>query len=309
MDTTGGRRSNRESGTEATPSEPAGPADSSPSDPSDLQVRLAVLEAENRQLREEYARARQATYRRTAIGLFVVGLIGLLGGLGFPDARTVLFALGGTGVFAGVLTYVLTPERFVSASVGARVFRALRADREAAIDELGLRGDPVYVPADGARLFVPRNDGETLPDLSDSPDLFVVPPDPDRGGVAFHPTGAPLYEEFEATRDRSVDATPDAIAPAIADAVVELFELADGVSHDVDTETRRVTFEVVGAGLGDPTGVDHPIPSVLAVALVRTLEAPVRVDVTDDDPLTVTCRYDPEADAGASATTDAGIDR
>jgi hypothetical protein len=41
---------------------------------------------------------------------------------------------------------------------------------------------------------------------------------------------------------------------------------------------------------------------LLAVALVRTVDAPVRVDVTDDDPATVTCRYDPQPDATEPTT-------
>ena len=261
------------------------------SEPADLQTRVAVLEAENRQLRDEHARAKQATYRQTALGLFAVGALGLLGGVVFSDTRSVLFALGGTGVFAGMLTYVLTPERFVTASVGGRVYQALRADRDAMLGELGIGGDPVYVPVDGVRVFVSRHAGAPLPDPAKLADLFVVPEESDHGGVAFRPTGAPLFDEFETTRSRSVDATPHAVAPVLADALVELFELADGVDHDVDTETNRVTFEIAGASLGDPTGIDHPIPSFLAVGLARSLDATVRVEVRDD-PLTVTCRYD-----------------
>ncbi|MEZ3163918.1 hypothetical protein [Halorubrum miltondacostae] len=257
---------------------------------ADLRTRVAVLEAENQQLRDEYTRAKQAAYRRTALGLFGVGAVALIGGGLFPDARSVLFALGGTGMFAGLLTYVLTPERFVTARVGARVYQALRADRDAMLSELGIGGDLVYVPADGVRAFVPRHDGAPLPDSAELIDPFVVPEEPERGGVTFHPTGEPLFEEFEASRPQSVDATPHAIAPVLADALVELFELADGVDHDVDTETDRVTFEVVGVGLGDPTGIDHPIPSFLAVGLARTLDAAVRVEVRAD-PLTITCRY------------------
>ena len=295
MDATGDAESNAatDAATDAATTESA-PADATASDSrdnADRKVRLAVLEAENRQLREEYARARQATYRRTAIGLFVVGLIGLLGGLVFADTRTVLFALGGTGVFAGLLTYVLTPERFVSARVGARVIQSLYADRNAVIDELALRGDPVYVPADPVRLFVPRRENEALPPVSELADMFVVPENTDRGGVAFHPTGEPLFEELSAAGGQPTDATPEAIASVVADALVELFELADGTGYAVDTERNRVTFEVDGAGLGDPTAIDHPIPSLGAVALARTLETPVRVTVTDDDPLTITYRY------------------
>ncbi|ELZ42643.1 hypothetical protein C463_10625 [Halorubrum californiense DSM 19288] len=271
------------------------------SESADLQTRVAVLEAENRQLRDERARAKRATYRQTALGLFAVGALGLLGGVAFPDARSVLFALGGTGVFAGVLTYVLTPERFVTASVGSRVYQAVRADRDAMLGELGIGGDPVYVPVDDGRVFVSRHEGAPLPDPAELADLFVVPEESQHGGVAFHPTGAPLFDEFETTRSRSVDATPHAAAPVLADALVELFELADGVDHDVDTETNRITFELAGAGLGDPTGIDHPIPSFLAVGLARSLDVTVRLEVRDD-PLTVTCRYDPNWSRSSDGT-------
>ena len=270
---------------------------------ADLQTRVAVLEAENRQLRDEHARAKQATYRQTALGLFAVGVIGLIGGVAFSDARSVLLALGGTGVFAAVLTSVLTPERFVTASVGSRVYQALRADRDAMLGELGIGGDPVYVPADDVRVFVPRHEGAPLPDPDELADLFVVPEESQHGGVAFRPTGAPLFDEFETTWSRSLDTTPHAVAPVLADALVELFELADGVDHDVDTETNRVTFEIAGADLGDPTGIDHPIPSFLAVGLARTLDATVRIEVRDD-PLTVTCRYD-RGWSGSSNETEA----
>lgn len=299
MDDTGDTKATRDGRAVETEST----ADASES--ADLQTRVAVLEAENRQLRDEHTRAKQATYRQTALGLFAVGALGLLGGVVFSDARSVLFALGGTGVFAGVLTYVLTPERFVTASVGSRVYQAVRADRDAMIGELGIGGDPVYVPVDGVRAFVPRQEGAPLPDVAELADVFVVPEDVERGGVAFHPTGAPLFEEFETTRSRSIDATPHAVAPVLADALVELFELADGVDHDVDTETNRVTFEIAGASLGDPTGIDHPIPSFLAVGLAQTLDAPVRVEVRDD-PLTVTCRYDPHW-SRSSGETDADV--
>ena len=277
--THGGRTVDTESTTDTTES-------------ADLQTRVAVLEAENRQLRDEYARAKQVAYRKTALGLFVVGVIGLIGGGVFSDARPVLFALGGTGIFAAVLTYVLTPERFVTARVGARVYQALRTDRDAVIRELGIGGDPVYVPADSVRVFVPRHEGAPLPDVAELTDVFVVPEDSEQGGVSFHPTGEPLFDEFETTGSRSIDATPHAVAPVLADALVELFELADGVDYEVDTETNRVTFEIVGDGLGDPTGIDHPISSFLAVGMARTLDATVRVEIRDA-PLTITCRYDP----------------
>ena len=267
-------------------------ASSPDADTSDaLQTRVAVLEAENKQLREEYARARQTTYRRTAVSLLIVGLFGLAGGVVFSEARTVLFALGGTGIFAGVLTYFITPERFISAQIGGRIFESVRADREATIDELGLRGDPVYLPGDSVRLFVPRDVDAPLPEGVTDLDLFVVPEDPTTGGVAFHPTGVPLFAEFSETVDQSLEATPQSAAPVIADALVNVFELADSAESAVDTDTQRITFEISGAGLGDSTAIDHPISSFLSVSLVETLSEPVEVTTTDEDSLTVTCRY------------------
>lgn len=278
-------------GTESAHS-PASDESASTADTSEaLQTRVAVLEAENRQLREEYARARQTTHRRTAVSLLIVGLLGIAGGVAFPDARTVLFALGGTGIFAGVLTYFITPERFISAEIGGRIFEAARADREATIDELGLRGEPVYVPGDEVRIFVPRDADAPLPESLSDLDLFVVPEDPTTGGVAFHPTGVPLFEEFSDTMDQSLGTRPQSAAPVIADALVEVFELADSAESAVDTDTQRVTFEIRGAGLGDPTAIDHPISSFLSVSLVEALAEPVEVTVTEEDPLTVTCRY------------------
>ena len=71
---------------------------------ADLAAQVELLAEENRRLRAEYARARQTTYRRTALGLFAVGALAVLGGVAFPHSSDVLFALGGTGLFAGVLT-------------------------------------------------------------------------------------------------------------------------------------------------------------------------------------------------------------
>ena len=290
-------------GTDSTQVTEASAGTTEQSDTADTDPRIAVLEAENRQLREEYARARQTTYRRTALGLVIVGILGIIGGVGFPDARTVLFALGATGIFSGVLTYVITPERFISASVGTRLFEAIRAERKAMIDELGLRGEPVYVLVDDTvRLFVPREHDTPLPARSDITDLFVVPDASKRGGVGLYPTGGPLFTEFIETTDNSLGSDPQMVASVVTDAVVELFELADGGAADVDTETNRITFEFAGAGLGDPTSIDHPIASFLAVSLVTALEDPVKVDVTESDPLTITCRFGGQAGA---ADTDA----
>lgn len=258
----------------------------------DLRTRIAVLEEENRQLRNEFTRARKVTYLRTAIGLIALGSIGIIGGIIFPDARTVLLALGGTGIFAGFLTYVLTPEHFIAARIGDQVFRTLVEDRKGIVNELGLSGDPVYVADGEPKLFVPRYESTDVPERTALDDLFVVPEDPTRGGVAFDPIGLGLFRELEEARSQPLGADPTTVAPALADGVVELFELADGVDHDTDTEAGRVTFEIDGSRFGDPTAIDHPVVSFVAVGFAVTLSTTVHVTVTNDEPAVVTCRFD-----------------
>ncbi|WP_223302225.1 hypothetical protein [Haladaptatus sp. R4] len=98
-------------------------------DDEELAARVALLAEENERLRREYRRARQAEYRRTALALVGCGALAALAGVLFPDARSTLFALAGTGLFAGVLTYFLTPNRIVPASVGERTYAAYGALR------------------------------------------------------------------------------------------------------------------------------------------------------------------------------------
>jgi hypothetical protein len=263
---------------------------------TDHAIELATLAAENRQLREEYTRAQQATYRRTAVGLLLVGLIAIAGGVGFPDARTVLFALGGTGVFASVLTAFITPERFVTASVAGQVFGAIRRDRAAIIDELGLNGDPVYIPGEPCRLFVARAAHTVPAEQVDPSSVFVVTDQDDPDGVTFYPTGEQLYDSFTASATLPETPTVDTVSSALADALVELFALADGVEYDHDPADGRLTMEVSGGRLGDLTALDHPLTSLVAVSVAHTVETPVTVETTDDDPVLITCRYETPAD-------------
>ena len=275
-------------------------SDGAPSAPDrgDLEARVELLAEENRRLRAAYQSAKRSRYRRTALGLALVGGLALAGGALFPGVRTVLLALGGTGVFAGVLTYFLTPERFVSASVGDRVVGAY-ADNEAAVaDELGLATTRVYVPTvDGPRLFVPQHEAYDVPSDDALRATFVVGDDYSRG-VAFTPTGGGLHEEFERARaDPSAD-RPLALARQLADAAVEQFELVARADPERAGEGR------ITVGVDDPIyrpvdEFDHPVASLLGVGLATGLEAPVEVEVSSagDDryEALISCSWDPDA--------------
>ncbi|WP_018256270.1 hypothetical protein [Halomicrobium katesii] len=270
----------------------------------ELAARLETLRAENERLRSSYARARQSQYRQTAIGFAAVGLVATIGGVVFPSTQTILLALGGTGVFAAVLTWFVTPERFVSASVGDAVYEALARNHERLCRELGLTDRRIYVPtadpATGVRLFVPQQTPFEIPDADDLSALFVVTDEAATRGVALRPTGETLFGEFESALSGSLADTPDEIATQVRAAIVEQFEIADAVELDLDRADGRLTVSVDDSVYGDLGRFDHPIVSIAAVALARGLERPIRAELAGEENV-ATLRWEP-AQAGDDET-------
>ena len=275
----------------------------------ELAAQVELLAEENRRLREEYSRARQSQYRRTAAGLGAVGICAVLAAVVFPDGREVLFALAAVGLFGGILTYYLTPERFVAADVGERIYAGMAANETAVVEELGLSGDRIYLStgdAERTRLYVPqqpRRVSDALPDEIEGPILT----DPDTRGLALVPTGATLFEEFERTVTDDLAATPAALATQLADGLVEQFELAGGAEPDVDPTAGRATVAISDSAFGDVDRFDHPIASFLAVGFVAGLDRPIRLEVTPGDERAdwlVTCRWD-ETEESEDVTGDA----
>lgn len=276
-------------------------ADEESRDTEELRAQLALLREENRRLREAHRRTLQTHYRRTALGLAALGGVALAGAALFPDAREVLLALAGVGLFSGLLVYYLTPERFVAASVGDRVYEAYARTGSDLVADLGLTADRVYVPTgDETRLFVPQHAAYDVPSADDLEGVVVVTDDAQRRGVALHPTGGGLYREFERTVTGEPADEPALLAEQLADAVVEGFELADSAS--AETDAGRVTVGVSGPVYGDVGSFDHPVASFVAVGVASALDVPVELDVSssDDD------RVDALVSARWNGTTDAG---
>jgi hypothetical protein len=223
----------------------------------------------------------------------MVGL-GVLSGMGallFPTSQTVLLALAGTGLFAAVLTYFLTPEQFVSASVGERTYAAHAAIGAELVETLGLSETTVYLPTGnttsedaGVRLFVPQHRDYDLPDGSDATTLFVVTDDERQRGLAAPPTGSGLFAEFESMVGDTATRLPE-LSEQLADALVEGFELVESATPDVDPEEERVTIAITNSRYGAVDRFDHPVSSFVAVGLVRGMDRPVTLESTasDDD--------------------------
>lgn len=242
----------------------------------DRAAELEVLREENQRLRDAYRRTKQVQYRRTALGLAATGLAALAGAALLPSVRDVLLVLAAIGVFSGVLTVSLTPERVLTASVTNAVYSTHADTATAVVDELGLQDDHVYVPtATGVRLFRPQHADYDLPE--DPSSLFLADDDATRG-VAFEPVGDPLYRDLEATAVASDTPDVDAVVGTAADAVVEQFELATSAAYDRQAGQVTVTLADV-----EPAGVDrfdHPAVSLFAVVLARELNAPVTLAAT-----------------------------
>lgn len=270
---------------EAPPAEPEATAAEaeSPQSPELLRARLAVLEEENRQLREEYASARRSQYRTTALGLAALGLVAVAGTVITPGERTVLFALAGTGFFGALLTWTLTPEEFVAASIGEQITASYAADRDALSAELGLQDDHIYVPTDDttATLFVPQRPNYELPDAFDG--LLIVPENASARGVAFTPTGAPLYQTFRDALAGEPADDPGSIAAQLADSVVEQFELARSATVAPDRTGSGVAVRVERPTFGTLETTDHPVISTIATGLAVELDRPVDARVADTD--------------------------
>jgi hypothetical protein len=268
-----------------------------------LTAELDVLREENERLRAEYVRARTSQYRSTALTLGVVGLVTVLASAFFPDVRSVLLALGGTGVFLGILTYYLTPERFLSASIGRGVYTALARNEAALVSELGLHDERVYVPRTGAetaRLFVPHNSTYDLPDDAALDELLVVTDRDSERGVSLRPTGSALVSDFEFAGDDDTETTnsPSMLAAQLTDALVEQFELVETAAVETATESGRLTVALTDSSYGPIDTFDHPVGSFLAVGLAIGLDEPVSLSVEtpeadDRADYLVTCRWPP----------------
>ncbi|WP_415380186.1 hypothetical protein [Halosimplex sp. TS25] len=273
----------------------------------ELVVELERVRERNRRLQATYERARTAQYRRTAVGLAALGFVGVTWAALLPSLRDVLLVLGSIGLFGGLLTFYLTPERFVAADVGRGVFETMADDRAALVAELGLTEQRVYAPVGDAgervRLFVPQYEDYELPDRDALTDSLVVPRDEAGRGATFAPTGRSLYELFAEALPGQPPERPGPLAEQVGDALVEQFELLDRTRVDA-SETGRLTVGLGETVYGPADRFDNPAVSLYAVALARALGEAVtlEVDTVEDgrDAYLLTVRWGDDAQSAGT---------
>lgn len=248
-------------------------------------------------------RTRRSQYLRAEAGLLVVGGIALAGGVAFPDALSVLFGLGAIGVFGGLLSYYLTPERFIAASVGEAVYDSLAATAAAIVVELGLRDDRVYVPLesetakDRVRLFIAQHAPDTLPGRV----VAYVDLRGHRRRVRGWPRPVADWcaglQRVRGDARGAIAADPGTLADKFSEGLVEDVKLVRSASADI--EDGQATIGLSGSAFGSVDRIDHPVVSFLAVGFGVGLPQPVTVTVDtpadDHHDALVTCMWPADA--------------
>ncbi|NHN46669.1 hypothetical protein G9464_03545 [Halostella sp. JP-L12] len=241
------------------------------------------------------------SHRRAIVVLAGLGTAALLGALTLPDARTVLFALAGVGLFGAVLLRYLTPTRFVHPTAGESLYAAFAATGEELVAELELRDERVYVPTAAndrenasVRLFVPSRSDYVIPDDGELAALFVDSDDGRAEGISVRPSGGQLYREYRRSVSGGLAERPAPLAEQLTDGLVNQFELVDDASAEVEDGRLRVSMTDCAYGPADR--FDHPVSSFLAVGLATGLGVPVTGDVAtvDEEEYVVTCTWNEE---------------
>ncbi|WP_136592387.1 hypothetical protein [Salinigranum halophilum] len=298
-------RVNRSVPTDSVPATDSRRSDGEPID--DLQDEIRRLRQKNRRLREKYEETQQTRTLQTVLGLAAVGLLAGVTAIVVPSTQEVLFTIAATGLFAAVLTYTLTSDRFVPVEVGEGIYESLSYNEQAIANSLGLSEVRVYVPTDfGPRLFVPeidaynrsvtelRGDTDTVHQLREP---FVVSELASESGLSLRPTASTLLSTFSEQRGNSLPSEPTEAVVVLAEGATDVLELAREVQTDVDARSGRATFEVQGQLFGPLTRFDHPVTSFFGAGLTKALSKPVEVSLseTDDGPFVI-CQWPTVAD-------------
>ncbi|MFB6163056.1 MAG: hypothetical protein ABEJ86_06440 [Halococcoides sp.] len=223
----------------------------------------------------------RGTDRLVTAGFVVLAVIAAGAAAILPGSRSVLIALAGTAAFGALLTRVVaqTPGHPDLVAAGLHDAHASTVERLAV--ELGLSGQPVYVPVrTGVRLYLPVVDGP-IPSGAACADALVTD---ETRGMTVEPTGSALLARI---RPAQSPETTDERIRRLTEAVVDRFELAAAI--EVTREDDRVEFDIEDPTIEDLDRLDHPIASTLAVGLAEHRDTPVRVRVDDR---TVICSFE-----------------
>ena len=253
-------------------------------------------------------------YRAFTATLLVLGTVFLVFGL-LLDGTAVLFALGGIGIFGGVLSYYMTLDRFVAAEVDERIQAAAARNYEGIRAGLGLSDRRIYVPlptlvddeADRSRpdqpevrLLVPKHPELDLEDATElAGDPVVGRNSTALSGLSLHPSGEGLFAAFRAALNTPLETDPEGLSRQLSDAVVEEFDLARSVTADISPEQEQMSVTFSDVLYDTRPRFDHPLVSVFAVGLAVGLDSPIETTVPDTDSFSVTFHWSTDTEPSA----------
>ncbi|WP_242695506.1 hypothetical protein [Halomontanus rarus] len=215
----------------------------------------------------------------------------------FPDTRDVLFTLAAAGLFGGVLTYYLSPDRHAATVISESLYAAVASNGVALTDALKLDTNPIYIPVDTAsevHLYVPDRSEYRIPEEPSVPGFT----EDDYSGLVLTPTGRGLFQEFECILPSDLPTAPEPLAVALSEGLVEGLELAGRADPEVDVATGRATIGISDGLFGPLVQFDHPIASFLGIGFAIGLDRPVVLTVASGSDRTewlVTCRWETDA--------------
>ena len=209
------------------------------------------------------------------------GVVSILGGGFASDPRQVLFALGITGLFAGLLTYLVTPRHFVHATTADQLHDVLVKNLAIHVPCVERQCERTYIPQDEQE----PGDGCVL--------LFFSCEDEHQPGVSVYPTGDALLGELVDHARMIISDSPAELSRQIADGLENGLELVEDATCVVDPLDRSATVQIEGSVVGTIGQFDDPVTSFVGTAFAFGLDQPTKVTVHDaeNDRVTISCQW------------------
>lgn len=228
-------------------------------------------------------------HQRAAALLALLGGVLLLGAVFSVSSRSVLLALGSSGLFIAVLVFYLTPGQYIPAATVERIYAAHASTGTALVQEHAPQDTFIYVPRnsdadDGlpdVTLFVPRYPNYELSDITvlESSDAAIG--EQRDSGLLLRPIGAHLVREFELSTNETVSNNLEVLAEQLTDTLTNEFELVDGATV-IPNSDDSVSIEIDNSAMEPLDRFDHPICSFFASGFAAGLGECVNVRTTTD---------------------------
>ena len=250
-----------------------------------LASQVEDLESELESLRFRYPVDRQFRRRRVAVSLGLIGMVFYASTWYFPELEELLLILSGTGLFASILMYYLTPGRLIPAAYSERIFDPLLSNQADVLDELGLQDIHIYVPIPpdeddrpNVMVFTPQFEDYELPPASSLQYRFVGSDGDSYQGVSFRPSAIQLIEDFKSALSTDLSSNPTQLAAQLLDGLENDFEIIDSAQEDVYPNEGRAVFRLSKPYYNAIETFDNPIVSFLGTGLAQGLDKGIRVD-------------------------------